>query len=126
MISSIRSAFSPRTFSGMFDSWSSVTRSIGKINKALNFIGRDPDKKSIDINLSNNERDMIFSIDNGSIGMALLNTTLIMSESRNYASFSSGFVATRYEIADISTSDARLYAYNSSGYKGSERVDYLI
>ncbi len=109
-----------------FAQLSKLSATVGRINKALNFVNRDPGAKTVNINLNQDERDLIFSAGKGSVGRAILDTTLIVSAGRDHSSGKTPLANAVYQMTNISSSEARLNVYRSPGYKLSERVDLLV
>ncbi len=126
MISAYNNSSGADPYRNSFAQWTNLSSTIGRISKAFNFIGRDPGPKSINIDLSQDSRNLVFSAGEGSVGRALLDTTLIFSSGPNYTSENSASANTHYNLSDPSTTNARLHVYKGPGYKGSERVDVLI
>ncbi len=109
-----------------FAQWSNLSSTVGRINKTLNFVTRDPGAKAVNINLNQDERDLLFSAGKGSVGRALLDTTLIVSAGRDHSSGKTPFANAVYQMTDMSSSEARLNVYRNPGYRQSERVDLLV
>ncbi len=109
-----------------FAQWSNLSSTVGRINKALNFVNRDPGAKVVNINFNQDERDLIFSAGKGSVGRAILDTTLIVSAGRDHSSGKTPIANAVYQMTNISSSEARLNVYQSPGYKLSGRVDLLV
>ncbi len=109
-----------------FAQWSNLSSTVGRINKVLNFVNRDPGTKAVNINLNQDERDLIFSAGKGSVGRAILDTTLIVSAGREHSSGKQSFAGAVYQMTDLSSSEARLNVYRNPAYKQSERVDLLV
>ncbi len=126
MISSTGNISASHTQSDAFASWKDLSSTVGRINKSLNFINRDPEAKSVNIDLSSNERNLLFSSGQGVVGRKLLDTTLIVSAGREYQSNKSSLINTHYSVTHPSSSNSRLNVYHESGYKLSERVDTLV
>lgn len=125
-ISTLKSFLSPGPGYGKFAPWSRLSGIMGHLNRAFGFIGRDPGSKSVHLNLSQDERNLIFSVGGGSVGRALLDTTLIISASRSRNLPGSGLTKNRYSLSKLSTASAHLDGYRGSHRWLSSRVDLLI
>lgn len=125
-ISTVKSFLSPGPRSGKFAPWSRLSGIIGHLNRSFGFIGRDPGSKSVHLDLSQDERNLIFSVGGGSVGRTLLDTTLIISAGRSPNLVRSGLTKNRYRLSNLSTASAHLDGYRGSHHWLSSRVDLLI
>ena len=125
-IASVKSLISPGPHKGKFAPWSHLSGIMSHLNRAFSFIGRDPGPKSLHLDLSQDERIVLFSVGGGSVGRALLDTTLVISASRLPTLARSGLTKNRYCLSDLSTARAHLDAYRGPRHWLSYRVDLLI
>lgn len=125
-VTPFRSTPFPAGLSDEFAPWSRLTKVLGHLNRAFGFIGKDSGSKSVRLDLSQEDGNLIFSLDGGSVGRALLDTTLINSASRMNNSPGSGLTKNRYCLTNLSSPGAHLDAYRGPRHYFSWRVDLLI
>lgn len=126
LTTTFKSLHSPGPPGSRFAPWSQLSGMMRHLNRAFGFIGRDSGSKSVHLDLSYEERNLIFSVGGGSVGRALLDTTLIMSAGRLHTSGNSGLSKTRYKLCNLSTAHARIDAYSGTRHWLSSRVDLLV
>jgi hypothetical protein len=125
-VTPFRSTAFPVTNSDEFASWSRVTKVVGRLNRAFGHIGKDSGSKSVRLDLSQEEGNLIFSLDGGSVGHALMDTTLINTVGRVTNSPKSGLTKNRYRLSKLSSPGAHFDAYRGPNHYYSWRVDLLI
>jgi hypothetical protein len=109
-----------------FAPWGQVSQIFTNLTRGFSQIGRDPGAKSISLGLSSDERDLIFSLDNGSVGRDLLGATLITSASRQIGPAEPGTFSKSYRLDRLSTTSGRLTVYQGPNLVCSTRLDTMI
>ena len=116
----------PAVSADSFAPWSRLSKITGHLNRAFAYVGRDAGPKSVSLDLSRDDGNLIFGLDGGSVGHALLDATLINSACRVTASGEKGLTKNRYRLSDLSAPRAHLDAYRGPRHYFSWRVDLLI
>jgi hypothetical protein len=122
----ITSAFVPADLSDGFAPWSRLSKVLGRLNRAFGYIGKDPGVKTVHFDLGREEGNLIFSLDGGSVGHALMDTSLINSAGRIHNTPGSGLTKNRYRLTKLSGRGAHLDAYRGPRHYMSWKVDLLI
>ena len=104
-----------------------VTKIVGNYSRSINYIQQhDKGSKSIHLDLGAQERELLFTAGDGSVGKSVLNHTLIASVGSPLDRDESALSENRYTIKNASDSNARLEGYSGLNHTLSSRVDILI
>ena len=125
-LSPITSAFVPPELFDGFAPWSRLSKVLGRLNRAFGYIGKDRGVKTVRLDLSREEGNLIFSLKGGSVGHALMDTALINSAGRINNTPGAGLTKNRYRLTNLSGRGAQLDAYRGPRHSMSWKVDLLI
>jgi hypothetical protein len=109
-----------------FEPWGQVSQIFTNLTRGFSKIGRDPGAKSISLGLDVDDKNLVFSLDKGSVGRDLLGAILITSAPRTIGATEPGKFQTSYKLGDLSTTSGRITAYQGPNKILSSRLDTLV